>query len=81
MTTKTNYLDLDSGILMNFKIGKLIQDFNQEIKGVVFSKDGSYLATYTKEQLYIYEVSSCKKIKTLYEKTFNIQLLEFTHNN
>lgn len=59
----------------------IFKDFQNPIKGLDFSKDGSVLVVYDEERLQIYDTINAKPLKTLFFKTKKINILKFTHHN
>lgn len=74
-------LNLDAALLCNMRIAMQFKDFQTQISGIDFSKDGTMLVVYDEEKLQTYDAINAKPLKTLFFKLQKISFLRFTHHN
>lgn len=74
-------IELTADLLKTFVTAKIFKDHKKEINCIDFSDDGSRVISCDDQVLNVYDTENGKKIKTLYNKVKEIDLVKFTHNN
>ncbi|CAD8057624.1 unnamed protein product [Paramecium primaurelia] len=74
-------VEITSEQLQSMKMCKIFKDHQKDINAIDFSKDGQYLVSCDDQALNVYDVHQGKKMRTLYNKVKEIDLVRFTHHN
>ncbi|KAM3138581.1 hypothetical protein pb186bvf_009333 [Paramecium bursaria] len=73
-------VELNDKLMGSFKMSKVFKDHQKDINAIDFSQDGQYLVSCDDQVLNIYDVQNGKKVRTLYNKIKEIDLVKFTHH-
>eukprot|EP01017_Pseudomicrothorax_dubius_P012271 TRINITY_DN1492_c0_g1_i7.p1 TRINITY_DN1492_c0_g1~~TRINITY_DN1492_c0_g1_i7.p1 ORF type:complete len:343 (+),score=73.06 TRINITY_DN1492_c0_g1_i7:110-1138(+) len=73
--------ELTNTLLKNLASAKILKDHKIEVNSLDFSSDGKLLVSCDDNTLNLYDVLEGRKLKTLYNKVYKIDLVRFTHHN
>lgn len=74
-------ITLNDDLLKSFVTAKIFKDHKKEIHCIDFSDDGTRLISCDDQILNVYDTENGKKVKTLFNKVKEIELVKFTHHN